>query len=540
MESSKVEKSNRFLFLILFLIGLFSIIITFWYFQSPWYGQNKWNISAIQKTGLIRFHSQSISFEKDEKTIIKLNNKKAGYSFKLSDFNQNPTLSYIPTTLNPNKDKSNFQYTWKEPENYNYNVNYFSFQNKTDSFFVPAVNDFDFLTHGKHAVFLYVDSSDFFSDSIGIFVPGINANPLNIKKYGNYAKRGRNWERKVYYQLFKGNGNLIDQGWIGVRIHGNLSRAAPQKSIKFYGRSVYGKKKFTPPFKDSNKNSRFILRTPFASLGKVVYKDAMISEIAIKLGLDAMRSTPANVYLNGEFWGFYNFRDRIDEDFFFEKYNIDTLDFVELWGTAKHGSNEDYKKLSKWIYKNDLRLSENYESLLKHIDLENYTRYLLLELFFSNRDWPHNNVRYWRSSELDGKWRWIIFDMDATGLKKADMAEYIIERYEKKGSFWPVDMMFGLLANDKFYSQFLSEFSRLNKSTLEINYLKHKADSLKEIYMPLIPNQAKRWYYPGSVDIFEKAHINFLDFLEYRDRVFVDELKKLRNYAIKYQDEKFK
>lgn len=535
MNSAKVIKSSRIYFLVILIMGIFLL------FNNCKDPSHPLNIAELKIKGYVDLTKHDSSLVLDEGVIIKLNNKKSIDYISSQSYNQNIFLSSIPTTLIPNKDGVLSQEEWKSPgiQEFNLNYLYVDIKNSADSFYVPLIADFKEISKGQPILFIYIDSSDYFSNERGIYVPGINADPKDIKKKGNYAMRGIDWERKTYYQLFESSGELIDQGWTGSRIHGNLSRAAPQKSIRFYGRSKYGKERFTPPYSDTTSLPRFILRTPFASNGGLIYKDAMISEIALKMGMDAMRSTPVSVYLNGEYWGFFNYRDRLDDHYFFEKYDIDTLDYVDMWARAKYGSPEDYKKAYKWLMKNDLRINENYDSLLTTLNLKSYTRYLLIELFFGNRDWPHNNVRFWRSSELDNKWRWMIYDLDASGNPNVDMATFLEKRIEQRKNNWSTTMLIGILANELFYENLISEYLILKESEFNLKYLQHKADSLFDLYEPLIPSQANRWHFPSSVEHFEKVHDDYLDFLEYRDRVFIEEMARLHAYAIKYQEEKF-
>ena len=483
----------------------------------------------------------NIDYSKDDYSVL-LNDKSEVEDFDIAEYNLTPTLYKIPTTLIPNKDRALNQMNWKLPELQENNLNYLHFISDQElaSFYIPAIKDFEAVSMGYPLVMLYVDSIDFFSDSTGIYIPGVNKNPKNIKKGGNYAMRGKEWERPVYIQLFDKTGFLLDQGWMGTRIHGNLSRAAPQKSLRFYPRSNYNKEQVNSLFTHKPSEKRFILRTPLSSNWGLIYKDALLSEIAIDLEMDAMPSTPVITYLNGEYWGYTNYRERIDEHFFFENYNIDTLDFVEPYIVAKYGSAEDYKKMDWWIMNNDLRIDTNYNLLLTKIDIDNYMRYFLLELFFANKDWPHNNVRAWKSSELDNKWRWLIFDMDATGKDSVDMAEHFI--YQSKGdiNFWGRNMQFGLLANEAFYAQLLEKYNALKEEQLNVDYLLAKTDSMKELYVPLLPDQIKRWGFPHSMEEFEEDHENFKSFLRYRENVILDELERIHKAAIDYQDALFK
>lgn len=532
---TKVRKSLG-LFLLVALLLTFS-------FEScdNWNGKQTIDSTRLKNVGYFDLTKVNTKLSDSDRYTLYLNGKEAWNNADVNDYNNSPILYTIPTTLIPNNDGFLYQANWKLAEIKDNNLNYFYVKDllEEDSFYAAAIKDFNAISKGFPVVFTYIDSADFFSDSTGIYVVGVNKNIKQIKKGGNYAMRGKDWERKVYYQLFDGEGSLLDKGWAGNRIHGNLTRAAPQKSLRFYAREEYGKENFYSLFKDTIAKKRFILRTPFSSNGELIYKDAMIGELANSLNMDAMRSTPVIHYINGEYWGYTNYRDRVDENFFFEKYGIDTLDFVDLFSRAKYGSAKEYKQLNKWIDNNDLRLDENYADISTKIDIDNFKRYVLLELFFANKDWPHNNVRIWKSSELDNKWRWLIFDFDAIGKDSVDMSNQFEFQSKENFRFWGKNLLLGMLSNEKFYSELLDEYQLLKQGYLNVDSLVIQADNFKELYMPLLPDQIERWYFPSSMDHFEEIHDNFIEFLYYRDEVIVDELERIHGSSMEYQSREF-
>ncbi len=74
--------------------------------------------------------------------------------------------------------------------------------------------------------------------------------------------------------------------------------------------------------------------------------------------------------------------------------------------------SESYALLIEFIESNDLAQEENFEYVASQVDMDNYIDYTITELFFSNYDWPGNNIKAWRNKP-SGKWRWILYDLDA-------------------------------------------------------------------------------------------------------------------------------
>ena len=46
------------------------------------------------------------------------------------------------------------------------------------------------------------------------------------------------------------------------------------------------------------------------------------------------------------------------------------------------------------------------------IDIASYMQYEAVQIFVDNRDWPGNNIKFWRDHRVGGKWRWILYDTD--------------------------------------------------------------------------------------------------------------------------------
>ena len=119
------------------------------------------------------------------------------------------------------------------------------------------------------------------------------------------------------------------------------------------------------------------------------------------------------------------------------------------------------------------------------------------------------------------------------------MAKHIHIQTDKRFKYWQKNLMMGLLANDDFYKTLLVEYDRLRESELSVPYLQAKADSLHDLYLPLLSDQIERWAFPSSIDKFEEMHYNFKEFLLYRDEVLLDELERIHLIANTYQSEIF-
>ena len=56
-----------------------------------------------------------------------------------------------------------------------------------------------------------------------------------------------------------------------------------------------------------------------------------------------------------------------------------------------------------------MAISGNYYKACQLLDMDNFMKYIAINVFANNRDWPHNNVRAWMHG---GQWRFVLKDID--------------------------------------------------------------------------------------------------------------------------------
>lgn len=357
---------------------------------------------------------------------------------------------------------------------------------------------------------LLIEPKDLIDFETGIYVQGINKDVKKPKK-GNYSERGRQWQRKAKVHLFNNKGLLLLTSEVGVRTHGNLSRAQPQKSFSlFFNKRFNSNEAVLDVFGKVKKINRLILRTPFCSYmhGQSVLQDPFISNIAKKMNLEAMGFAPTNLFINGEYWGLYYLREKIDEHFLSQEYNvskksISILEFSRSEGDGykeSYGTKSEFISLINFLDTNQLSMEDEYTYLSEKIHINNLIDYLILNTFFANRDWPSNNYKFWKSSELDNKWRFIILDMDACFFIKDNMFEYLLTENQTSGNNTPKStLLFRSVFNNKlFVEKFKNRYLELQKTLLNPEILIAELDVMANKLDPSIESQVERWEMPES------------------------------------------
>ena len=267
-------------------------------------------------------------------------------------------------------------------------------------------------SHDLPVISLITEPDHFFDNDDGIYSFGDDFEN-DFPHYG--ANFWQDWERPIHFTLYETDGSLGTAFDGGVKIFGGWSRALDQRSLSIFARGQYGFSEINYPlFPDQNYSTyqALVLRNSGNDWLNTMFRDAALTGLLKGTGLDYQAYRPTVTYLNGEYWGIYNMREKINEHFIASKHNLDpnNIDLLEREANIIHGDNKEYLELLEFITNNNLADANNYEFVKEKIDIENYIVYQVAQIFFDNTDWPGNNVKYWKAK--NGKWRWIVFDTD--------------------------------------------------------------------------------------------------------------------------------
>ncbi len=355
-------------------------------------------------------------------------------------------------------------------------------------------------------VSIITDSLNFYDFNTGIYIPGVFWDSLDTDFSGNYFQKGDEWEKPAHLEYFEENGNLALNQEVGLRVHGKITRHAPQKTLRVYARSEFGESYFNYPLmlnSDQDKFKRFLIRSSYADGSQTLFKDEMTHDLVKHLNLDLMYYRPVTVFINGEYWGTQSIRDRIDKYSLGLKYNIepDSIDILENNAEVEEGTNADYLDMLDYIENNDLSVQEHYDSIKKRMDIENYIDYEIVEIYFNNNDWPGSNIEYWRERKPGAKWRWILFDLDNCYMDYSFNTLKFVT-YEGDTCYnnptWATFLFRNLLKSDEFKNQFINRFDDLLKTTFERDTLLNQISIFTQQYEQDIDRHIDRWQFPRS------------------------------------------
>lgn len=331
---------------------------------------------------------------------------------------------------------------------------------------------------------LTTDPPNLWDWQTGIYVLGPNAEP-DFPYFG--ANFWQDWEKPVHIEFYENGGQPGFQLDAGVKIFGGWSRAFPQRSMALYFRNVYGVSNLSYPLFPDNPVTEFesiVFRNSGNDWNVTHFRDVLMQSLVEECDLDLQASRPVIVFLNGEYWGVYNLREKISKYYlgFKHQLNPTNIDLLENDRQVIEGDAEHYQNLLDFINTHNLSDNANYQYVQSQMDVENFIRYQVSQIYFDNTDWPGNNIRYWRPRTADGRWRWIIFDTDF-GFGLYDNQAYSHNTLEfatdPNGPSWPnppwsTFLLRRLLQNVNFRNSFINYFADYLNSYFSTNTVLQK------------------------------------------------------------------
>jgi hypothetical protein len=357
--------------------------------------------------------------------------------------------------------------------------------------------------HSLPVISISTNPSNLWDTGNGIYVDGLNGIPGPCSpEPKNY---NRDWEKPINVEFFELDKSRAFNMKAGVKIYGGCSRTYPQKSLAIYARRSYGFKSIDYPIFSElpfDSYEAIVLRNSGDDYYSSFMRDGLMHSIVNELDLETQAYRPSVVFLNGEYWGIHNIREKINEDYLAQHHDIDpnNIDFLEKNKIVISGDANNYNNMLEFLTNNDMSLSENFDYIETQMDVDNFIAYTLSQIYFDNTDWPGNNIKYWRSKD-NGKWRWILYDTDfGFGFKSAqnyknNTLEYATAEngQENANKPWATFLIRKLLKNDSFKQKFISTYADYTNSIFKSENVISKIEDISENIKPEIPNHIEKW-----------------------------------------------
>lgn len=245
----------------------------------------------------------------------------------------------------------------------------------------------------------------------------------------------------------------------GMRMHGGSSRtnSTMKKSFRFYFRSEYGPGKLEYPLFAGTNVDRFdklVLRANYndgwahgnggdsqAALATYM-RDEIMRRLRMEMGDRDVLGKYCFVYLTkgdkdnpniGDLfpWGVYNLVEYYDINWLEDYFGHDDWDLIKFFDVSEldplphQPDDPEEGDLTAWndfltsytidgtnVNPIDYTNQANFDALAGDMDIENYTNYMILNMWAGNVDWPHQNGYAARMRGVPGA-KWFFLDWDS-------------------------------------------------------------------------------------------------------------------------------
>lgn len=334
-----------------------------------------------------------------------------------------------------------------------------------------------------------------------------------IKKYNT---RDKTWEMPCNLAFLVEDGFNIDCGTC-VAGWGSLYELY-KRNLNVYFRSAYGKSNLKYDFFGTGvqKYSTLSLRGGSQDASYRFYTDDIWEDLTLQMDADALtqHTKPCILFVNGEYWGIFNVKENISRAWFAEKMGVSKSSVEKVQINQKSITDEFKDNIIKWAVTHDMSVKENYDYICSLINIDSFIEWVLVQGISGNPDHT-NNVAVYRSTELDGKWCFPIYDLDHA-------VPVEILPWDK---LWLEDNVFGwsnsyvsglfkaLIENDEFKDQLLTAYAKCWNTVFSQENVLALSKYYRDLYEPEAERNCHRWYY---------VYNEWIARVDYMDRRFIE------------------
>ncbi len=378
---------------------------------------------------------------------------------------------------------------------------------------------------------LTVDSKDLFDPQTGIYGNGaayeeymanggmadgkvldsytdFNGDECYLYMASNAFHDGKEWEREAAISYFDENHSCLFTQNVGIRISGNSTRSNPQKSLNIFARDIYDDIQLFPCdfFDNDMEYSSIKIRNGGGNSYGLKFLDAFLETIASQRNISTQSSKPCVVFLNGEYWGIYNLRERYNVEYLATHYNLNADNIMLIKAGNAISLPEEtmasYQYMLSVVTECDLMYDDTYALACELVDIQSLIDYCCINLYLDNQDVAFGyNTALWRTTQegtpySDGKWRFMLYDLDECVHSDSNNLENIGNQM----AIHPLlnePAVKSLLDNESFRRQFCMSFMDIANTTFSYKSIHTMLDEWSNLYESQTVKDHQRFYDPA-------------------------------------------
>ena len=247
--------------------------------------------------------------------------------------------------------------------------------------------------------------------------------PFRTPVYRTYGKD----DRQGYFEYFDHTtGQVILSQGIKMDLLGAYSLDMPQKSFKLRAQAALGDKFFNYPLFEERDYTFYKSLTLRNSGNDAVWTrvadgvQTRLTDKYIHPNMPTLAWKPVVVYLNGEYWGHYNLRERKDRfsigqfeglDLEKDKEILENITILKGNNSVVQGSSKEYNAMISTLKTMNTNTNPEHLQYLKdNVDVDSYIDWFAVKMFFGDSD--PGNIMFYKLPTEGAKWKCLMFDTD--------------------------------------------------------------------------------------------------------------------------------
>ena len=392
----------------------------------------------------------------------------------------------------------------------------------------------------------------FIDEDFSVPVLAVTTDDANL--YGSsgiFTNWRESWNKPCYVEYFDTSKQLVFSQNAGIQIDGGAggSRSQPQHSFRIEpGHGIFGdgdvKYALQPDRPSRDSYSSFYVRNGSNQYLILPYKDGLeVTALGKNTYNYYSAYRPIVAFINGSYFGVYELREKINDDYLEENYDMD-IDSLDLIGVSYFkgqtlqpitGSIEPFLNDYNYFMTLNPNSTGYLQKVDKFLDLKNYTDYIIAQSWVANVDWPQNNIKLFRNKSTNFRWQFAIIDLEWSLLPHEwstatyDHIQYLnnIGTSNRYTAFW-----YKMMQNSEYRYNFINRFADLMNTNYSFDVIGELENDMYNEIFPEMEGEYQRWgtsNIQAQLNTFTSNHNIFRSELEKRSSYVRDDIQQYYN-----------
>jgi hypothetical protein len=238
-------------------------------------------------------------------------------------------------------------------------------------------------------------------------------------------------------------------------------------------------------------------------------KDELTRRLQKDMGHVSSGGSFANLFINGEYKGYFNPCEHITEAFCQSWFDSEQdWDIITMGNGVREGDRDRINALTQFVRTHDLAIPEYYDVVAGQVNIDQFVDYLILRLWAGDWDWPHNNWSAASERSDQGQWNFFVWDGEG-GMFSNRLQTVFFDRMHSNSNENAI-LYHGLHANPRFRLHF---GDRVEKhfgpgGVLTAEHIRPRFEEMQQELRGVIPNMntyVLNTWVPQRRDIFLNA-----------------------------------